>query len=193
MENLFKQKIIVILLLLFCIGLSGCSKSPKAEENVKNIVVPENLIEFSRTTAEEMKKSYQELGDDYCTDAYVNGETLVMVMNDEQIQNMLDYNDDWVKELKDKFENSGEGYQIIGSEDYTKVIFKYDENMEIDLQIRTIYGIIGMYAINYVITQNENWSVEVEIVNCHTGKMVAKGNLPGTPLNFGENEWANSY
>lgn len=188
----FKQKIVAILVLL-CIGLSSCSKLPKAEANIKNIVVPESLIEFCGTTAEEMQKSYQELGEEYCTDSYVSEETLVLVMNDEQIQNMLDYNNDWVKELKDKFEDSGKDYQIVSSGDYKKVIFKYDEDMNIDLQIQTIYGIIGMYAINYVITQNENWAVEVEIVNCHTGKIVAEGNLPNIPLNFGASEWENSY
>lgn len=32
----------------------GCSKLPKAKEIVKNNVVPERLIEFSGTTAEEL-------------------------------------------------------------------------------------------------------------------------------------------
>lgn len=175
---------------ILCFSLAACG-SVKAE--TKEIRLPESLILFSGSTAEETEKSYKELGKAYCTDAYVDGGGLVMVMTDQQVKNMLDYNNDWVEELTEKFEASGNGYEITGDSHYQSVDFSYDENMAANTQIETIYGIVAMYGMNYILTEDADWSVDVSIVNCHTGRTVAEGTLPEETLNFDNDDWRASY
>lgn len=50
-------------------------------------------------------------------------------------------------------------------------------------------------AVGEFQAENEasDWSVKVNIVNCHTGNTVAQGTLPEDELTFDESSWEKSY
>ncbi len=46
---------------------------------------------------------------------------------------------------------------------------------------------------NILKTNNQDWQVNLKIINCHTNKVVAEGTLPRDTIKYGGLEWNNSY
>lgn len=89
---------------------------------------------------------------------------------------------------------SNSEYSCELSSDYSKVVYKYDENIDGILQAKILVSLTSIYVMNGIIeTNNSDWSVDASIVNCHTGKTVVQGIFPGASLTFGEAEWEASY
>ena len=79
-------------------------------------------------------------------------------------------------------------------DDFSGVVYRYDESIESGVQAKMLMGVTSMYALNGIIeSENSDWSVEVTIENCHTGNAVAQGVLPDDSITFGQEEWEASY
>jgi hypothetical protein len=79
-------------------------------------------------------------------------------------------------------------------DDFSGVVYRYDESIESGVQAKMLMGVTSMYALNGIIESgNSDWSVEVTIENCHTGNAVAQGVLPDDSITFGQEEWEASY
>lgn len=168
--------------------LTSCSKTA-----IKQVTIPESLLRYTGMTADEMCKSFKESGDKYCTEVYVDGKNVVMELTDEQFSRLIADNNQWADELTQEFESAGDQYKVIGSKDYSKVSFVFDENMDIGLQIEAMYGITGMYGFNYVLVNDENWEIDFSVINCHTGKTVVSGKIPDDVIKLGGDDWQRSY
>ena len=104
-------------------------------------------------------------------------------MNQKNIDDILDQ----VEE-----ENSQYSYEL--RDDFSGVVYRYDESIESVVQAKMLMGVTSMYALNGIIESgNSDWSVEVTIENCHTGNAVAQGVLPGDSITLGEQAWEASY
>ena len=94
----------------------------------------------------------------------------------------------------DQVEEENSEYSCELSSDYSKVVYKYDENIDGILQAKILVSLTSIYVMNGIIeTNNSDWGVDASIVNCHTGKTVVQGTFPGASLAFGEAEWKASY
>lgn len=154
---------------------------------------PESLFTFTGMTVEEIMDSYEVLGKDYYTEIYAEGNTLVLEGTKEQIQRQIDENNAWVEELTDEFLAQDPQYAFEGDPEYTSAVFFFDEYIDTDVQSRTLLGITSMYATNYILSGNSDWTVNVTVKNCHTGLTVAQALIPEETLEYGPEEWEDSY
>ena len=97
-----------------------------------------------------------------------------------------------IDDILDQVEEENSEYSCELSSDYSKVVYKYDENIDGILQAKILVSLTSIYVMNGIIETND-WSVDASIVNCHTGKTVVQGTFPGASLTFGEAEWKASY
>ena len=50
------------------------------------------------------------------------------------------------------------------------------------------------YAMNNLLLDTSGqWEIHITIINCHTGKVVEEGELPGRGLIINDNDWEASY
>ena len=76
----------------------------------------------------------------------------------------------------DQVEAENSEYSCELSSEYSKVVYKYDENIDGILQAKILVSLTSIYVMNGIIeTNNSDWSVDASIVNCHTGKTVVQG------------------
>ena len=57
-------------------------------------------------------------------------------------------------------------------------------------EFKCVLGVTVSYGLNQILKYNNpNWSVEIEIINCHTNKQVVKISIPNDSVKIGEEEW----
>lgn len=168
--------------------------SQESQENVLKITVPESYFIYTGSDPESEAMACIEMGTDYCTDAWAEEGTMVIELTETQRINFIKRNDEYGAELRTSFLELNENYRFEGSEDYTNITFYCDEKVAIMDLVQAMYGTTSQYALNYVLRNNSSeWCVHIKIVNYHTDKVVAEGDLPNDEITIGTNEWAASY
>lgn len=202
--NLKNKKVIpllsAILLAAVIFACAACAQSPSEEQNNINeeteqqetieITLPGSLFEFANTDLQDNKEAFEE----YCTDVREDGDSLVLEVTEEQREALIEMNQKNIDDILDQVAEENSEYSCELSSDYSKVVYKYDENIDGILQAKILVSLTSIYVMNGIIeTNNSDWSVDASIVNCHTGKIVVQGIFPGASLTFGEAEWKASY
>ena len=107
---------------------------------------------------------------------------------------IMQMNQDFIDKTLDEFKDGNPEYSYELADGYSSIVYAYDEKIDASLQAQLLMGVTSMYALNGIIENNTSeWSVEIAIENCHTGKTVAHGILPEDTVSFGESEWRESY
>ena len=147
-------------------------------------------LDFTGNDAEETAEDYKA----YCTDAVVQDGNVVLEVNEQQKQEILEMNQDFIDDALEDFQEENSQYSYELKDDFSGVVYRYDESIESGVQAKMLMGVTSMYALNGIIESgNSEWSVEVTIENCHTGNAVAQGVLPDDSITFGQEEWEASY
>ncbi len=178
-----------VLLLVLAIILFVCACTPQKQFEV---VYPESLLRFSQTDAETIAEMYR-ADKTFCQDAYVRGKDAVLIVTQEQFGNLQRDNEQKMQKIRDDLSAINMGYWLEESGDYTSFKLYCDENIPVLLNLITLQGLSGYYAVAQVLQGNEDWSVEITVVNCHTNKTVAQFRYPGETGSYGAEEWAESY
>ena len=179
---------LLISVLILCLG--GCAGSPEELEGVTEIVIPASYLQFVGADAEDTAESYRE----HCTDSEVRDTSVVLDVTDRQKNDIIQMNQEFIDKVLDEFQNKNPAYSYELADDYSSIVYTYDENLDSFLQAELLMGITSMYALNGIIENNTTeWNVKVTIENCHTGKTVAHGELPEDTVSFGKSEWIKSY
>ena len=179
---------LLISILILCSW--GCVGEPVATEKLTEIVIPASYLQFAGADAEDTAESYRE----YCTDSEVRDTDVVLEVTDSQKDNIIQMNQDFIYRTLDEFKDGNPEYSYELADDYSSIVYAYDEKIDASLQAQLLMGVTSMYALNGIIENNTSeWSVEIAIENCHTGKTVAHGILPEDTVEFGESEWRESY
>ncbi len=179
---------LLILILILCSG--GCSGEPTDTENLTEIIIPASYLQFAGADAEDTAESYRE----YCTDSEVKDMDVVLEVTDSQKEDIIQMNQEFIDRTLDKFLDGNPEYSYKLADDYSSIVYAYDEKIDASLQAQLLMGVTSMYALNGIVENNTSeWSVEITIENCHTGKTVAYGTLPEDTVAFGESEWRESY
>ena len=120
---------------------------------------------------------------------------VMMLTNERQKQEILEMNQEFIDDALEDFQEENSQYSYELRDDFSGVVYRYDESIESVVQAKMLMGVTSMYALNGIIESgNSDWSVEVTIENCcHTGNAVAQGVLPGDWITLGEQEWEASY
>lgn len=195
-----KHLLPAILLAAIAFACTACVGNPS--DNLKNvngdteqqetieITLPGSLFEFANTDLQDNKEAFEK----YCTDVREVGDSLVLEVTEEQREALIEMNQKNIDDILDQVEEENAEYSCELSSDYSKVVYKYDENIDGILQAKILVSLTSIYVMNGIIeTNNSDWSVDASIVNCHTGKTVVQGTFPGASLTFGEAEWKASY
>lgn len=107
---------------------------------------------------------------------------------------MIDILEENMEEIMEDFEVEDPEYSYEVSSDYSEVTYKYDENVDPMVQTKVLLVFTTNYALKGILENNNSeWSVTMNIVNCHTEKTVASGTLPEQTISFTENDWKKSY
>ena len=168
----------------------GCVGEPADTEKLTEIVIPASYLQFAGADAEDTAESYRE----YCTDSEVRDTDVVLEVTDSQKDDIMQMNQDFIDKTLDEFKDGNPEYSYELADDYSSIVYAYDEKIDASLQAQLLMGVTSMYALNGIIENNTSeWSVEIAIENCHTGKTVAHGILPEDTVSFGESEWRESY
>lgn len=179
---------LLILILILCSG--GCVGEPTDTEKMTEIVIPASYLQFAGADAEDTAESYRE----YCTDSDVRDMDVVLEVTDSQKDDIMQMNQDFIDKTLDEFKDVNSEYSYELADDYSSIVYTYDEKIDASLQAQLLMGVTSMYALNGIIENNTaEWSVKITIENCHTGKTVAHGELPEDTVSFGESEWRESY
>ena len=188
-----KRIIFPITLVIFCI-ISGCSQSQPNDSKTEIYIIPNSYFEFTGSEIDEAVKSCLELGNDFCTNAKEIPEGMQLELTDEQLNNFVQRNDNFVDELSKQFTSSNSMYKCVLDESYEKLTLYFDENISSTLQVKMILGIVSNYGMNYMLLNNTtDWNVQIEIFNCHTDKPVVSVNIPDEEISYGAKEWEESY
>ena len=192
------MKKIAAILLTAVMMLTACapkgqhvpSDNDTEEDKVTEITIPASYLDFTGNDAEETAEDYKA----YCTDAAVQDGNVVLEVNEQQMQEILEMNQDFIDDVLEDFQEENSQYSYELKDDFSGVVYRYDESIESGVQAKMLMGVTSMYALNGIIESgNSDWSVEVTIENCHTGNAVAQGVLPGDWITLGEQEWEASY
>lgn len=192
------MKKIATILLMAVMMLTACapkgqhvpSDNDTEEDKVSEITIPASYLEFTGNDAEETAEDYKA----YCTDATVQDGNVVLEVNEQQKQEILEMNQDFIDDALEDFQEENSQYSYELKDDFRGVVYRYDESIESGVQAKMLMGVTSMYALNGIIESgNSEWSVKVSIENCHTGNVVAQGVLPDDSISFGQEEWETSY
>lgn len=179
---------LLIAVLILCSG--GCAGEPADGEQLTEIIIPQSYLQFTGADADDTAEAYRE----YCEESEIRESDVVLKVTDEQKDDIIEMNQDFIDRTLSDFKDENPEYSYELAEDYNRIVYAYDENIDNVLQAQLLMGVTSMYALNGIIKNNiVDWSVEITIENCHTGKIVAHGELPENTLTFGENEWRESY
>lgn len=191
-----RTEIICNKILLTVVFIAGIISLYRATERplTRTYLIPNSYFAFTGSDISESVESCLGLGDDYCTTAQETPDGMQLELTEEQLDNQIQHNDDFIEGLKKAFESSNSQYQCILDESYQKLTLYFDETLSIDTQAKTILGIVSSYGMNYMLTnKTTDWNVKIEIFNCHTGKLVASANIPDEEITYGAKEWQKSY
>ena len=192
------MKKIATILLMAVMMLTACapkgqhvpSDNDTEEDKVSEITIPASYLEFTGNDAEETAEDYKA----YCTDATVQDGNVVLEVNEQQKQEILEMNQEFIDDALEDFQEENSQYSYELKDDFSGVVYRYDESIESGVQAKMLMGVTSMYALNGIIESgNSEWSVKVSIENCHTGNVVAQGVLPDDSISFGQEEWETSY
>ena len=186
----FSRRVALALASLLTHSLSGCAAGTAAKNYT---VIPESYYEYFGDTPGEDVASIRALGPDYCTRAYRKDGGIVIVANSRQRKNLRKRNDHLIKYYKDLFLEESSEYAIHSSPDFRHLEFVYDEKMDETTQNEAVRGLAYMYVLNQLIDgAGENWSLNITIRNCHTGKRIADVKIPGHAIDFSHADWNES-
>lgn len=198
------MKKFIPLLMTAVICLTACSSQGQAElddrkenENetgseteVTEIIIPESYLNFVDADPEETAESYK----DYCSGVEAEGNSVVIKVTEQEKDALIEMNTDFIEEAMGEFQAENEAYSCQFEDDFSSVTYQYDENISMTVQAKVLMGVTATYVLNGIL-ENEasDWSVKVNIVNCHTGNTVAQGTLPEDEITFDESTWEKSY
>ncbi len=189
--------VLLSVLLLLC----SCSKNEKEKnenvektEKTEKYIIPESWLRFSGMTPEESLESLLKLGEDYYTDAIVSGNNLELMLTDRQRDNHIKRNDEYLNEIVATVSEANSLYRCVLDENYQKFEIHMDEKMSTYLQVTTLGMFALCYGQNYMFkNKTSEWSVDISIYNCHTGKLVISMTVPTDLGSWGDKEWEASY
>lgn len=188
------KRIFLPIILVTCCVLSGCSHFQQNSSKTETYIIPNSYFEFTGSEVDEAVESCLELGDDFCTTAKVTLDGMQLELTDEQLNNLVQRNDNFVDELVNQFTSSNNMYKCMLDDSYKKLTLYFDENLSNTTQVKTILGIASNYGMNYMLLNNTTeWNVQIEIFNCHTDKPVVSVNIPNEEISYGAKEWDESY
>ena len=170
-------------------GNSGDRKDA-ADEKTEEITIPASLIKFSSSDLQDNIEAFS----DYCTSVRQDGNDMIIEVTPEQKETLIQMYEDNIREVADDMVEADPSYSCELDEDYSRVVYRYDENIDGVLQAKVLLSLTTSYALKGIMeTGNPDWHIHAEIVNCHTGATVVEGTLPDEEINFGPDEWDKSY
>ena len=170
-------------------GNSGDRKDA-ADEKTEEITIPASLIKFSSSDLQDNIEAFS----DYCTSVRQDGDDMIIEVTTEQKETLIQMHEDNIREVMDDMVEADPSYSCELDEDYSRVVYRYDENIDGILQAKVLLSLTTSYALKGIMeTGNPDWHIHAEIVNCHTGVTVVEGTLPDEAINFGPDEWEKSY
>lgn len=162
------------------------------EQTVKTeyITIPDSLLKFSSSDLQDNIEAFS----DYCTSVRQDGNDMIIEVTPEQKETLIQMYEDNIREVADDMVEADPSYSCELDEDYSRVVYRYDENIDGVLQAKVLLSLTTSYALKGIMeTGNPDWHIHAEIVNCHTGATVVEGTLPDEEINFGPDEWDKSY
>ena len=171
-------------------GGNNEDRKDAVDEQTEEITIPASLLKFSSSDLQDNIEAFS----DYCTSVRQSGDDMIIEVTPEQKETLIQMHEDNIREVMDDMVEADPSYSCELDEDYSRVVYRYDENIDGILQAKVLLSLTTSYALKGIMeTGNPDWHIHAEIVNCHTGATVVEGTLPDEEINFGPDEWDKSY
>lgn len=163
-------------------------------DSISTMIIPRSFLRFTGVEQDEFIESFSSNYNDIYTEVKAEGEDVVVSMTELQRQNFIKQNERDTDSALEDYYSYNSKYKFCGSDNYKKVEFYHDEHLPKLDEGATILWVVSGYGLMQLLTNNSgDWSVEVEVYNCHTGKLVAEGTAPHEHLGWTSEDWTRSY
>lgn len=127
-------------------------------------------------------------GNDYQYIYLDENDTVFLNIADSQKDNMINKMNQYLSSIKKQFENLGDGYEISCNSDFSKIDYKFDENLSKQDQSNYFINVETIGMINQLLKGNgSNYYIELNIYNSATNKLISSGDTNnGVTWNIGE-------
>lgn len=178
----------MLLITALTLSMSGCTKTRSSANDT--VEIPASYYEFFGDTPADDVEAVQALGPAFCTRCYRSNGGMVMKLSPRQRENLRSKYLSWIHYYTDELESAGENYQVIGSKDYRVLTLVFDEKLDVNSTNELVQGLSYYYVLNQLLDgAGENWSLDLRIKNCNTGKLVAKVKIPEQNIDFSGADW----
>ena len=138
---------LAVLLAAVVFACAACAESPSGEQNNINeetepqetieITLPGSLFEFANTDLQDNKEAFEE----YCTDVREVGDSLVLEVTEEQREALIEMNQKNIDDILDQVEEENSQYSYELRDDFSGVVYRYDESIESVVQAKMLMGV----------------------------------------------------
>lgn len=195
------KKVLLCICILLC--LQACtqavnyndSKATELKQEIHEVMIPKSLLQFAGETQTEFVQSFNKEEDSeiYSDVKIVNGEVF-LYLTEAQRNNFLKKIKANINTLLKDFFNLNSDYKIDINSDYTSIDYYYDEKLSKPIEAKAVGGVIVESGFYYILNKyDSNWSINLKIYNCHTGKIVSEGTVPYDNMEWTPDDWEKSY
>ena len=138
---------LAVLLAAVVFACAACAESPSEEQNNINeetepqetieITLPGSLFEFANTDLQDNKEAFEE----YCTYVREVGDSLVLEVTEEQREALIEMNQKNIDDILDQVEEENSQYSYELRDDFSGVVYRYDESIESVVQAKMLMGV----------------------------------------------------
>ncbi|MBE6014416.1 MAG: hypothetical protein E7241_03495 [Lachnospiraceae bacterium] len=140
-------------------------------------------------TLDKAYESYKDVDINKFTSVKKTDEGLLLELTPTQRDYFIKDNNTFIKKLLDEFKDCNDLYKCVEDSEYRELVYYYDEKIPSMIMSSGVFSVAHGYALNYILKNNiPEWSVNITINNCNTGKEVISFTIPGQAVSIGKEE-----
>ena len=117
-------------------NLKNVNGDTEQQETIE-ITLPGSLFEFANTDLQDNKEAFEK----YCTDVREVGDSLVLEVTEEQREALIEMNQKNIDDILDQVEEENSQYSYELRDDFSGVVYRYDESIESVVQAKMLMGV----------------------------------------------------
>lgn len=117
-------------------NLKNVNGDTEQQETIE-ITLPGSLFEFANTDLQDNKEAFEK----YCTDVREVGDSLVLEVTEEQREALIEMNQKNIDDILDQVEEENSQYSYELKDDFSGVVYRYDESIESVVQAKMLMGV----------------------------------------------------
>ena len=123
-------------------GGNNEDRKDAVDEQTEEITIPASLLKFSSSDLQDNIEAFS----DYCTSVRQSGDDMIIEVTPKQKETLIQMHEDNIREVMDDMVEADPSYSCELDEDYSRVVYRYDENIDGILQAKVLLSLTTSYA-----------------------------------------------